>query len=53
MSKKVEDKDRVVSMNVSVHPSIKEAMQRLAKADDRTVSKYVSKILTDYIREVE
>ena len=38
-------------MTVTVDPGIKEALQKLADEDDRSLSEYVNRVLKRYVRE--
>jgi hypothetical protein len=46
-----DEETRSVSIKVRIRPSLKEALERLSKADDRTLATYVERILTAHVAQ--
>jgi hypothetical protein len=42
---------RTAAISVRVEPNIKSALERAAKADDRTIAQYVERLIVSHLRE--
>lgn len=42
---------RIASISIRVEPDLKEAAERAAKADHRTVASLIEKVLTEWLRQ--